>query len=290
MFLGGGSNVLFTQNFDGLLVLNRIQGKELIAKNNEKYSVSAYSGEVWHEFVIWTIENGFYGLENMSLIPGTVGAAPIQNIGAYGVELKDNCTAVHAINLKTGELRIFSNAECNFGYRESIFKRELSGQYFILKLIFELSENSLKHTRYGTIQEELNKKGIANPTHKDISDTVIEIRSSKLPNPQLLGNAGSFFKNPIVEKSLSDKLLLEYPQMPNFSDALGIKIPAGWLIEQCGFKGYREGEVGSHQHQALVIVNYGNATGKEVLDYSEKIIQTVKNKFGITLEREVNMI
>jgi UDP-N-acetylmuramate dehydrogenase len=290
IFLGGGSNVLFINDFDGLAVINQIMGLSSRPVNENEFHVSAKSGESWHEFVLWTLKNGYYGLENLSLIPGTVGASPMQNIGAYGVEFRDVCIQVDALELSTGELKSFNYSECEFGYRESVFKRALKDKFFIYEVHLKLSKNSPLKVSYGNIQDVLKIKGINHPNHRDISNAVIEIRSSKLPNPKDLGNAGSFFKNPVVEKSQANNLLKEFPNAPNYPDGNMVKIPAGWLIEQCGFKGYREGNVGSHKDQALVIVNYGGATGKEVYDYSEKVIAEVKKRFNFVLEREVNMI
>lgn len=290
LFLGGGSNVLFINDFDGLVILNEIKGKEVSADDMGQAIVYAQSGENWHELVLWTIDQGYFGLENMSLIPGTVGAAPMQNIGAYGVEFRDICVSVEAFDLKTGELKTFLNEDCEFGYRESVFKRALRDQYFIYQVKIKLSANNPIHAEYGNIKEILKSKGISSPSHRDISDAVIAIRSSKLPNPAEIGNAGSFFKNPVVNISKANSLLEKYPNAPNYPDGDKVKIPAGWLIEQCGFKGYRDGNVGSHKDQALVIINYGGATGREVYDYSEKIIREVENKFNFVLEREVNMI
>lgn len=290
MFLGGGSNVLFVQDYDGLVIVNQLKGICAESIDTNEVHVMALSGEIWHEFVLNTIEKGHNGLENMSLIPGTIGAAPIQNIGAYGAEIKDFCLSVDAIELKTGELISFSAEECEFGYRESIFKRKYKGQYFIYQVHFKLKKNSPINASYGSIQDILKRDNILNPNNRDISNAVIEIRSSKLPDFKELGNAGSFFKNPVVEKSIADRLIEEYPTAPNFPDINGVKIPAGWLIEQCGFKGYRKGNVGSHKDQALVIVNHGGASGQEIYDYSTTIIDTVNTKFGIELEREVNMI
>lgn len=290
MFLGGGSNVLFIDDFDGLIVVNRIKGLEARPINENDFQVSAMSGESWHEFVLWSLDQGYYGLENMSLIPGTVGAAPMQNIGAYGVEFKDVCIQVDALELSTGKLRKFNNMECKFGYRESVFKRDLKDKYFIYQVHVKLSHNSPIKASYGNIKDVLKAKGIEHPNHRDISNAVIEIRSSKLPDPAKLGNAGSFFKNPVVEKSKANLLLQEFPNAPHFPDGDNVKIPAGWLIEQCGFKGYREGNTGSHKDQALVIVNYGNASGREIYEYSEKVIAKVKKRFNFVLEREVNII
>lgn len=290
LILGGGSNVLFLNDFDGLVVLNSIKGREHISIDDKNFLVSAYSGEIWHEFVLWTLDQGFYGLENLSLIPGSIGASPMQNIGAYGVEIKDSCVSVDAIDLDSGELKTFSNSDCKFGYRESIFKRELKDQFFIYKVSFQLSSDSPLHTNYGTIQDELHKHNITSPTHRDISNAVIAIRSSKLPSPSVLGNAGSFFKNPVISVEQTDTLKENYPEMPSYKDKEGFKVPAGWLIEKAGFKGRVVGNVGSHKDQALVIVNYGGATGQEIYDYSRSIIDAIYSKFKILLEREVNII
>lgn len=290
MFLGGGSNVLFINDFDGLVVINQMKGLKAESIDANDVKVSSMSGESWHEFVLWTLDQGYYGLENMSLIPGTVGAAPMQNIGAYGVEFKDVCIQVDALELATGELKSFSYMECEFGYRESVFKRALKDKYFIYQVHVKLSRKAPIKASYGNIQDVLKAKGIQQPNHRDISTAVIEIRSSKLPNPAELGNAGSFFKNPVVEKSQAETLLKEFPNAPNFPDGDKVKIPAGWLIEQCGFKGYREGNTGSHKDQALVIVNYGGASGQEIYDYSEKVIAEVKKRFNFVLEREVNTV
>jgi UDP-N-acetylmuramate dehydrogenase len=291
MFLGGGSNVLFTKDYKGIIIINKIKGKEIVFQDKDKIVVSALSGELWHEFVLWTLENEAFGLENLSLIPGSVGAAPMQNIGAYGEEINHWCESVEAIELSTGSLKTFKNKDCKFGYRESIFKHELKNQYFIYKVNFSL-DTALSHKincDYGIINDILNSKNISNPNPKDISNAVIEIRSSKLPNPKELGNAGSFFKNPVVEKDFFEEFKVTNPKAPYFEDKKGIKIPAGWLIEQCGFKGKIVENTGSHKNQALVIVNYGTATGLEIFNYSQTIIDQVFIKFGIQLEREVNI-
>lgn len=291
MILGGGSNVLFAKDYRGLILLNRIKGIEVSSQANHQNIISAYSGEIWHDMVLWTLEHGYYGLENMSFIPGTVGAAPMQNIGAYGVEIKDVFHSLEAVNLSNGHVELFDKTQCQFGYRESVFKRALSGQYFIYKVNFSLSTDtySLK-TSYGSISDELDKKNITNPTPRDISDAVIAIRQSKLPDPRQLGNAGSFFKNPVVPPELADSLKAIYSDMPTYPDPHGVKIPAGWLIEKAGFKGKVIGNTGSHRDQALVIVNYGHATGEEIYEYSTEIIREINTKFGIELEREVNLI
>ncbi len=290
MFLGGGSNVLFTEDYSGLIILNNIKGIEHISSESNNHTISAYSGENWHSFVLWTLDNGYFGLENLSLIPGTVGAAPMQNIGAYGVETKDTCVLVKALELNTGKLIDFSAEDCKFGYRESIFKRDLKNQYFIYQVHFELKTDSPLHLNYGTIKEELTKNNIKTPTHRDVSDAVIRIRRSKLPDPKIIGNAGSFFKNPIISQAQVDSLRQKYPNMPSYPDTNGVKIPAGWLIEEAGFKGKITGNTGSHKSQALVIVNYGNASGIEIYNYSTEVIKTIQTKFEIILEREVNLV
>ena len=290
LFLGGGSNVLFTKDFDGLVIQNQLKGIDTIYEDENTAEITVKSGEIWHDLVLWSLEKGFFGLENLSLIPGSVGAAPMQNIGAYGEEIKNWCTEVKALNLKTGELETFTNEACEFGYRESIFKRKLKNQYFIYEVHFKLDKKRAVNCNYGDIKKVLVDKGIENPTPKDVSNAVIEIRSSKLPNPSELGNAGSFFKNPVISIPEFNKLQLAYPEIPNYPDVNGIKIPAGWLIEQSGFKGKIVGNTGSHAKQALVIVNYGNASGEEIFNYSQTIIDFIKNKYGIELEREVNII
>ncbi len=290
LFLGGGSNVLFTKDFEGLVIQNQLKGIEIVCEDENTAEIAVKSGENWHEFVLWTLEKGFFGLENLSLIPGSVGAAPMQNIGAYGEEIKNWCTKVIALNLKTGELDSFTNEACEFGYRESIFKRKVKNQYFIYEVHFKLDKKRAVNCNYGDIKKILEQKGIDSPTPKDVSNAVIEIRSSKLPNPSELGNAGSFFKNPVISESLFNELQISYPDIPHYPDTNGVKIPAGWLIEQSGFKGKIVGNTGSHAKQALVIVNYGNASGKEIFNYSQTIIDFVKNKYGIELEREVNII
>ncbi|MCC6385404.1 MAG: UDP-N-acetylmuramate dehydrogenase [Bacteroidia bacterium] len=291
MVLGGGSNVLFTDDFDGTILLNRISGIEITSENEEYVFVKASSGEVWHELVMWCVRNNYAGIENMSLIPGRVGAGPIQNIGAYGVELKDVLHQVEVIMIDSGETRILSNAACQFGYRDSIFKRDMKGKCIIISVTLKLSKKPVIHASYGSIKHELGKKGITQPTIRDISEAVIHIRQSKLPDPHTLGNAGSFFKNPEVEKAFFEQLKIKHPSIPGFEHHPGtIKVPAGWLIEQCGFKGKQFGNTGAHKDQALVLVNYGNATGKEILRLAQLIIKTVEESFGITLKTEVNII
>ena len=291
LFIGGGSNILLCNNFEGLVIKNEIVGIEFIKENENFIWIKSYSGTPWHDFVMYCVENNYGGLENLSLIPGTVGAAPMQNIGAYGAELKDTFVSLEAIEIKTGETYIFDNDACAFGYRESIFKKEEKGNYFIYSVEFKLAKHPKVNSAYGDIQKKLEEKNIANPTIKNISDAVIEIRESKLPNPKELGNAGSFFKNPEVEKSVAERIQHEFPGMPKYDLPNGnVKIPAGWLIEQCGWKGKHIGNTGSHAKQALVIVNYGNATGNEIWQHAQNVQQSVKSKFDILLEAEVNVI
>lgn len=291
MILGGGSNVLFTQDFDGLMLKNELLGFEITEKIGDDVFVKAGAGENWHSFVIRTINLNLGGLENLSLIPGSVGASPMQNIGAYGREIKDVFHSLEAYHLPTGEVHTFTNQQCEFGYRESVFKRKFKNQYVILNVTYKLSKKHQLNTSYGAINEQLEAMGVENPTIKDVSNAVIAIRSSKLPNPKELGNAGSFFKNPVIDKKLYDNLVSEYPDMPNYPvNAETVKVPAGWLIEKSGWKGKVVGNCGVHKNQALVLINYGNASGKEVFELSENIIQAIQTKFGIVLEREVNIV
>jgi len=288
--LGGGSNMLLTSAIEKLVIHLNIKGIIVNDTTTENVFVTAQAGENWHEFVVWCISQNYGGLENLSLIPGNVGTSPIQNIGAYGVEIKDTFHQLEAIEIATGNNKIFNLNDCNFGYRNSVFKNELKGKYIITNVTFKLTKNNHKtNISYGAIKEML--KNIKNPTLKDISDAVIAIRQSKLPDPDKIGNSGSFFKNPVINIDLFKKLQKTYPNMPNYLvSSTTIKVPAGWLIEQCGFKGKRFGETGVHKNQALVLVNYGNATGKEVYQLAKKIQQTVFNKFAISLEIEVNII
>lgn len=290
--LGGGSNILLTKDVDFLVLKNELKGKSILSRGKEGVKVAVYSGENWHQFVLWTLDNQLAGIENLSLIPGTLGASPIQNIGAYGVELKDVFVELEAVHLSTGELRTFTKEECQFGYRDSVFKRELRGQYFITKIILELKdfEEAEVSTSYGAIQHILEQKKITSPTPKDISDAVIEIRSSKLPDPKDLGNAGSFFKNPVISAAHFKRVQAKFPDIVHYPLTDGtFKVPAGWLIEHAGWKGKRIGNTGSHARQALVLVNYGGATGQEIKQLSDDIIQSVKDKYDISLEREVNI-
>lgn len=290
LILGGGSNMLFVNDFDGLVIKMDIKG---ISQQVTQQSVflTAGGGEVWNDLVKYSLDQGFTGLENLTLIPGTVGASPIQNIGAYGVELKDVFDHCRAFEIATGTFKTFNFDDCGFGYRESVFKGELKGQYIITEVTFRLATEANLKTHYGAINAELSNRGIDAPTAKDVSDVVAAIRVSKLPDPTTIGNAGSFFKNPVVSISLFEKLQKQYPDIPNYPAPNNqIKLAAGWLIEQCGFKGKVEGQTGTWKNQALVLVNHGNATGAEVYSFSETIIQSVANKFAVNLEREVNVL
>ncbi|GGX20361.1 UDP-N-acetylmuramate dehydrogenase [Aquimarina muelleri] len=290
--LSGGSNMLLTKNLDYLVIHIAIKGIEIIEESSDFVVVSVNAGEKWHDFVKYCIKNNFGGLENLSLIPGYVGSAPIQNIGAYGVELKDTMTHCEAIHITTREKHVFLNKDCKFGYRNSIFKEEAKGKYIITKVIFRLTKkNHILNTNYGAIENALLNKKITQPTIKDISEAVIKIRQSKLPDPALIGNSGSFFKNPVITTHHFLKIQEKYPNIPSYKiDQEHIKVPAGWLIEQSGFKGKRWGDAGIHEKQALVLVNYNNASGKEILNLSKKIQTEIKEKFNIILETEVNII
>lgn len=290
--LGGGSNMLLTKNIDALVLHLNLKGIEIISQNEENVLVKAMTGENWHEFVLWTLNHDFGGLENLSLIPGNVGTSPIQNIGAYGVELKDTFHSCEVLNLETLEIETFSNADCNFDYRNSIFKQEAKGKYIILSVVFKLTtKNHVLHTNYGAIATELEQMKVSQPTIQSISKAVISIRESKLPDPKKIGNSGSFFKNPIITKQEFLKLQSSFPKAPHYvvSDN-EIKVPAGWLIETAGFKGKTLGNYGVHKKQALVLVNYGGATGIDILELSRLIQKTVKRLFDITIEAEVNII
>ena len=288
--LGGGSNVLFRQDLKATVLLNRIKGMVLVEEDDETATIAVGGGENWHELVRWTLENNWGGLENLSLIPGTVGAAPIQNIGAYGVELKDSFMGLEAIELSTGEEQVFSAEDCQFGYRDSYFKRGGKGKYFITRVYLSLSKQTQVNTSYGAIQEVLQAAKIVQPTIQDVSKAVIQIRSSKLPDPAVIGNCGSFFKNPELALSDFENLYAQYPQMPHYPAIDKVKVPAGWLIEQCGWKGQKRGNVGCYEKQALVLVNLGGATGTEVWNLAQEIKASVKMKFGVDLEVEVNVI
>jgi UDP-N-acetylmuramate dehydrogenase len=290
--LGGGSNMLLTQDIKALVIHIDLKGKRVIDENEDYAWVESQAGENWHEFVLWTIDQNFGGLENMSLIPGNVGATPVQNIGAYGTEIKDtfvSCAALTSLNL---ELKTFTKEDCRFGYRESIFKNEVKDQYIITSVVFKLTkQNHNINTSYGDITNELAKNKITIPNLKDVSDAVVAIRKSKLPDPKELGNSGSFFKNPILLKTDFKKIQQQFPQMKYYEvSETEVKVPAGWLIEEAGLKGKRFGDAGIHKDQALVLVNYGKATGQEILNISKHIQETIFTKFGIHIEAEVNVI
>jgi len=297
LVLGGGSNILFTKNFDGIILKNEIKGIEIVNKDDDYVYVKAGAGENWHQFVLHCINNNLAGVENLSLIPGNVGASPMQNIGAYGVEIKDVFHSLEAFHLKEKTIVNFNVADCAFGYRESVFKKKYKNEFVITGVTFRLNKKPVFNTSYGAIEQELEKMGVQNLSVRAISDAVINIRSSKLPDPKVIGNAGSFFKNPEVEKEKFESLQVEFPaiigyQLPNGN----VKLAAGWLIEQCGpvngtsWKGYRKGDAGCHAKQALVLVNYGSAKGEEIYALSSEIIESVFTKFDVVLDREVNIV
>ena len=290
--ISGGSNMLLTKNIENLVLHIDIKGISIDKEDDDFVYITVNAGENWHEFVLWCISQNFGGIENLSLIPGNVGTCPIQNIGAYGTEVKDTITKVEALEIETGKLHIFSNAECNFGYRNSVFKNELKGKFVLTSVSFKLTKKNHKlNTSYGAIETELQHNNISNPTIKDVSNAVIAIRKSKLPDPKEIGNSGSFFKNPVISKNEFDKLQAKFPNIPSYMiSEKEVKVPAGWLIEQAGFKGKRFGETGVHEKQALVLVNHGNATGKEIYELAKKIQETVLKMFNINLEIEVNII
>lgn len=290
LFLGGGSNILFTKDFDGIVVLNKLKGIEIIKEDKDNVFIKSMGGEWWHDLVLFIVNRDLWGIENLSLIPGTVGATPIQNIGAYGVELKDILENVEAYEIETGAKKVFSKEECEFGYRDSIFKNKLKNKYFISSIILRLNKVGKKNIDYKILKEYLEKNKIVVQSPKDISDAVSAIRKSKLPDPIFIGNAGSFFKNVFVTKEKIEEIKSQYEDVSFFKENEMIKIPAGWLIEKCGWKGKRIGNVGVHDKQALVLVNYGGATGEEIKNLSEQIIASVNSKFGLILEREVNLI
>jgi len=292
LVLGGGSNVLLTQNIPGWVLHNQIKGITLENEMDDQIWISAGGGENWHSFVLHCLEKKWYGIENLSLIPGTVGAAPIQNIGAYGVELSQVFDQLRAVHLETGEERIFTKKECAFGYRDSVFKNQLKGQYLITHVVFKLRSTPQVNTSYGAILQVLSEWRIDRPTPKDISRAVISIRQSKLPDPAVLGNAGSFFKNPVIPMELFERLKKAHPSLPSYpvDTPERVKIPAGWLVEQSGWKGKRIGACGSHARQALVMVNYGGATGTEIVTLGETIQKAVLDQFGVALEREVQVV
>lgn len=291
LLLGGGSNLLFTADYEGLVIKVNFKGIEVVEENESELLVKAAAGEDWDNFVSYCVDRGWGGLENLSLIPGQVGSSPIQNIGAYGVEVKDCFESLEAYDKSNGKIRRFSAEACDFGYRDSIFKREAKGKYVILSVNFRLCKKDHVLTLgYGAIQAELQQRGISQPTIANVREVVCSIRRSKLPDPAITGNAGSFFKNPLVEQSFFQRLKAEYPGLVAFPDKGGMKLAAGWLIEQAGWKGYREGDAGVHPLQALVLVNHGKACGKEIAALSEKIKASIMKIFGVELETEVNII
>lgn len=289
LIIGKGSNILFTSDFPGTLLLPAMEGMRVEEQHGDKVIVSAGAGVEWDRFVEWCVGNGYGGVENLSLIPGKAGASPIQNIGAYGVEVKDTLLKVTALRIEDGKKTDFSNEECRFGYRNSIFKEELKGKYIILKVYFSLSADPVFNTGYDLLKEEVNRLG--GESLRNIRQAVIDIRRMKLPDPDLIGNAGSFFKNPVVTNVVADNLRLRYPFMPAYPDKSGgVKLAAAWMIDKCGWKGKRIGDAGVHDRQPLVLVNYGMATGMEIYDLSEMIKKSVFEEFGIWLEREVELI
>ena len=291
LVLGGGSNILLTKDFDGLVLKNEIKGIEIVKEDADHVYVRVGAGENWHSFVMFCVNNHYAGIENLSLIPGNVGASPMQNIGAYGVEIKDVFHELEAVHVKDKATKIFDLKDCEFGYRESVFKRKYKNQFVITSVTYRLNKKPVYNTSYGAINQELEKMGVKELSIQAISQAVINIRSSKLPDPKEIGNAGSFFKNPQIPKQQFLELKDRFDGIPSFPvDDQHVKVPAGWLIEQCGWKGYRNGDAGCYSKQALVLVNYGHAKGEELLQLSEQIIESVKERFGVELEREVNII
>jgi UDP-N-acetylmuramate dehydrogenase len=291
LVLGGGSNILLTGDFNGMVIRMAVTGIDIVAEDNEHVWIRAMAGEVWHNLVMYCVDHGYGGIENLSLIPGCVGAAPMQNIGAYGVELKSVFENLSAVEIADGNLVEFQRDECRFGYRESIFKHEAKGKYIIVAVVLKLSKHPVLNTSYGAVQQTLEKHHVTHPGIKDVSDAVIEIRRSKLPDPAVLGNAGSFFKNPEIDPAQFEKLRSDHPAIPGYPTSQGkVKLAAGWLIEQCGWKGKVVGHTGSHKDQALVLVNYGGATGGEILSLAQNIRQSVAEKFGVDIQPEVNIV
>ncbi|WP_282136300.1 UDP-N-acetylmuramate dehydrogenase [Seonamhaeicola maritimus] len=292
LLIGGGSNMLLTKDFDGLVIHINLKGIEIISEDDQCVTIKANAGENWHEFVLWCLKNNFGGIENLSLIPGNVGTAPIQNIGAYGVELKDVFVSCEALSLDSKSIKTFSKEDCKFGYRNSVFKNTERGKHIITSVTFKLTKQSHKlNINYGAITSELNKMGIKEPTIQDVSKAVIFIRESKLPNPKEIGNSGSFFKNPVISKDLFNQLQDNFEDIPSYPVSEDeVKVPAGWLIEKAGFKGKRFGDYGIHKKQALVLVNYGNANGEDIVKLSKLIQKTIKRLFNVSIEAEVNII
>ena len=291
LILGGGSNILFTKDFDGLVILNDIKGKEIVDQNHHSVFLKIGAGENWHELVMYCVDNGWGGIENLSLIPGNTGTAPMQNIGAYGVEIKETFVELEALEISTGKIVKFNNLECEFGYRESVFKNKMKNQYIILNITLELNKNPVLNLNYGDVKAILENKNIKNPSIKDVSDAIISIRQKKLPDPKKIGNSGSFFKNPVVSLKKLKSIQKKYPKVVSYKiNKDEFKIAAGWMIERAGWKGKKFKNYGVHENQALVLVNYGLANGMEIFNLSKKIILDIKEKFEITLEREVNII
>jgi len=291
LILGGGSNILFTKDFDGLVILNNVKGKEIIDQNQQSIFLKIGAGENWHELVMYCVDNGWGGIENLSLIPGNTGTAPMQNIGAYGVEIKETFIELEALEISSGKIVKFNNSDCEFGYRESVFKNKMKNQYIILNITLELKKNPVLNINYGDVKAILESQNIKNPAIKEVSNAIISIRQSKLPDPKKIGNSGSFFKNPIVSLNQLQLIKKKYSNVVNYEiNENEFKIAAGWLIEIAGWKGKKYNNYGVHEKQALVLVNYGLANGMEIFELSEKIILDIKDKFGITLEREVNII
>lgn len=291
LVLGGGSNILFAGDFPGLVMHVEIAGRNVLEETDEHVLLEIGAGENWHETVRYCVERGWGGIENLSLIPGTVGAAPIQNIGAYGVEIEEVFQWLEAVEVESGEAHRFTRADCRFGYRDSIFKNELKGKFIVTRVVLKLSKNPEINASYGAIQSVLDERDITDPDIRDISDIIIDIRNSKLPNPETLGNAGSFFKNPVVDESIYKRIQKKYPEAPGYPmDDSEVKIPAGWLIEETGWKGKVVGNTGTYKQQALVIVNHGGATGKEILQLADRIQASVVEEFGIELVPEVNIV
>ncbi len=288
--LGGGSNILLTQDFNGLILANNIKGIKIIDEDKTSTRVTVGAGEIWHDFVLWSIQQNLSGIENLALIPGLVGASPMQNIGAYGVEVKDVITKVNYVDIESRNKESFTNSECNFSYRDSIFKNELKGKAVITGVDYILRKTPLNNTNYGAITDELKNLN-KEPSPKSIAQAVINIRSRKLPDPKILGNSGSFFKNPIIETTHFKQLKKDFPKMVgNKISKTQTKIAAGWLIEDAGLRGYRKSDAGVHKNHALVLVNYGNASGSEIINLAQEIQQTIKDKYGITIEMEVNIV
>ena len=291
LILGGGSNILFTKDFDGLVILNNIKGKEIIDQNQQSIFLKIGAGENWHELVMYCVDNGWGGIENLSLIPGNTGTAPMQNIGAYGVEIKETFIELEALEISSGKIVKFNNSDCEFGYRESVFKNKMKNQYIILNITLELNKNPVLNINYGDVKTILENQNINSPSIKDVSNAIISIRQSKLPDPKKIGNSGSFFKNPIVSLNQLELIKKKYPNIVSYKiEEDEFKIAAGWMIERAGWKGKKFNNYGVHEKQALVLVNYGLAKGMEIFNLSEKIILDIKDKFGIILEREVNII